>query len=216
MYGGYEGATTCLGEIPVTLIGVGRAALSGPVRGPLRPVRWSAGDGTCRPRQGLPVPNGDRRVRSPRRHRGGPARLHPPPQGHCGGPEPCGGKHVPGRAARLRPPAAPGKRPSRPKDEVLLGFEDFTARLLAWTRWSNTEHQPASLRPCEARLLFRRGRTIPPRCGTCRPRVCGRSLGGRRRAHADHPGHPLQETRLRGGVDEPTGRTPGPASSSGP
>ncbi|MCX4728657.1 hypothetical protein [Streptomyces sp. NBC_01306] len=31
----------------------------------------------------------------------------PPPQGHRGGPEPCGGEHVPGRAARLRPPAAP-------------------------------------------------------------------------------------------------------------
>lgn len=37
----------------------------------------------------------------------------------------------------------PGKRASRPKDEVLLGFEDFTTRLLAWTRWWNTEHCPA-------------------------------------------------------------------------
>ncbi|MFF1459652.1 Mu transposase C-terminal domain-containing protein [Streptomyces sp. NPDC058330] len=47
----------------------------------------------------------------------------------------------------------PGKRASRPKDEVLLGFEDFTARLLDWTRWWNTEHQPAPLRgrtPLEA------------------------------------------------------------------
>ncbi|WP_406500778.1 Mu transposase C-terminal domain-containing protein [Streptomyces sp. NBC_00846] len=40
----------------------------------------------------------------------------------------------------------PGKRPSRPKDEVLLGFEDFTARLLAWTLWWNTEHRPEPLR----------------------------------------------------------------------
>ncbi|EPD54441.1 hypothetical protein HMPREF1211_08563 [Streptomyces sp. HGB0020] len=40
----------------------------------------------------------------------------------------------------------PGKRPSRPKDEVLLGFEEFTARLLAWTSWWNTQHQPAPLR----------------------------------------------------------------------
>ncbi len=31
----------------------------------------------------------------------------PPPQGHRGGTEPGGGEHVPGHAARLRPPAAP-------------------------------------------------------------------------------------------------------------
>ncbi|GAA0906650.1 Mu transposase C-terminal domain-containing protein [Streptomyces asiaticus] len=46
-----------------------------------------------------------------------------------------------------------GKRASRPKDEVLLGFEDFTARLLDWTLWWNTEHRPAPLRgrtPLEA------------------------------------------------------------------
>ncbi|MGW2827173.1 Mu transposase C-terminal domain-containing protein [Streptomyces sp. NPDC001443] len=40
----------------------------------------------------------------------------------------------------------PGKRASRPKDEVLLGFEDFTARLLDWTFWWNTEHRPTPLR----------------------------------------------------------------------
>lgn len=40
----------------------------------------------------------------------------------------------------------PGKRSSRPKGEVLLGFEDFTARLLAWMLWWNTEHRPAPLR----------------------------------------------------------------------
>ncbi|MER7721884.1 Mu transposase C-terminal domain-containing protein [Streptomyces flaveolus] len=47
----------------------------------------------------------------------------------------------------------PGKRSSRPKDEVLLGFEDFTTQLLAWTLWWNTEHRPAPLRgrtPLEA------------------------------------------------------------------
>ncbi|MFJ6239446.1 Mu transposase C-terminal domain-containing protein [Streptomyces griseus] len=49
---------------------------------------------------------------------------------------------LPGYARQPRP----GKRPSRPKDEVLLGFEDFTARLLDWTRWWNTEHRPAPLR----------------------------------------------------------------------
>uniref|UniRef100_UPI003F4BC111 Mu transposase C-terminal domain-containing protein n=1 Tax=Streptomyces microflavus TaxID=1919 RepID=UPI003F4BC111 len=49
---------------------------------------------------------------------------------------------LPGYARQPRP----GKRLSRPKDEVLLGFEDFTARLLDWTRWWNTEHRPAPLR----------------------------------------------------------------------
>ncbi|MGQ4719035.1 transposase [Streptomyces anulatus] len=48
---------------------------------------------------------------------------------------------LPGYARQPRP----GKRPARPKDKVLLGFEDFTARLLAWTRWWNTEHRPAPL-----------------------------------------------------------------------
>ncbi|MBT2429628.1 DDE-type integrase/transposase/recombinase [Streptomyces sp. ISL-112] len=49
---------------------------------------------------------------------------------------------LPGYARQPRP----GKRPSRPKDEVLLSFEDFTARLLDWTRWWNTEHCPVPLR----------------------------------------------------------------------
>ncbi|MGW3660729.1 transposase [Streptomyces sp. NPDC005151] len=56
---------------------------------------------------------------------------------------------LPGYARQPRP----GKRSSRPKDEVLLSFEDFTARLLAWTLWWNTEHRPAPLRgrtPLEA------------------------------------------------------------------
>ncbi|WP_442813854.1 Mu transposase C-terminal domain-containing protein [Streptomyces sp. NBC_01558] len=56
---------------------------------------------------------------------------------------------LPGYARQPRP----GKRPSRPKDEALLGFEEFTARLLAWTSWWNTQHQPAPLRgktPLEA------------------------------------------------------------------
>ena len=48
---------------------------------------------------------------------------------------------LPGYARQPRP----GKRPSRPRDEVLLGFEDFTARLLEWVRWWNTSHQPAPL-----------------------------------------------------------------------
>ncbi|MFF1837967.1 Mu transposase C-terminal domain-containing protein [Streptomyces sp. NPDC058231] len=56
---------------------------------------------------------------------------------------------LPGYARQPRP----GKRASRPKDEVLLTFEDFTARLLSWTLWWNTEHHPAPLRgktPLEA------------------------------------------------------------------
>lgn len=48
---------------------------------------------------------------------------------------------LPGYARQPRP----GKRPARPKDEVLLGFEDFTARLLDWVLWWNTVHQPAPL-----------------------------------------------------------------------
>nr|WP_234336222.1 Mu transposase C-terminal domain-containing protein [Streptomyces sp. NRRL S-1022] len=48
---------------------------------------------------------------------------------------------LPGYARQPRP----GRRCSRPKDEVLLTFEDFTARLLAWTLWWNTEHRPAPL-----------------------------------------------------------------------
>ncbi|KPI33406.1 Integrase catalytic region, partial [Actinobacteria bacterium OV450] len=39
----------------------------------------------------------------------------------------------------------PGRRPGRPKDEVLLGFEDFTARLLGWVEWWNTVHLPGPL-----------------------------------------------------------------------
>ncbi|WP_405953027.1 Mu transposase C-terminal domain-containing protein [Streptomyces prunicolor] len=56
---------------------------------------------------------------------------------------------LPGYARQPRP----GKRASRPKDEVLLGFEDFTTRLLDWMLWWNTEHRPAPLRgktPLEA------------------------------------------------------------------
>ncbi|MFD7056866.1 Mu transposase C-terminal domain-containing protein [Streptomyces mirabilis] len=49
---------------------------------------------------------------------------------------------LPGYARQPRP----GRRSSRPKGEVLLGFEDFTARLLDWTLWWNTEHRPAPLR----------------------------------------------------------------------
>ncbi|MCX5233449.1 IS4 family transposase [Streptomyces sp. NBC_00233] len=39
----------------------------------------------------------------------------------------------------------PGQRPARPRDEVLLDFEDFTARLLDWVSWWNTVHQPDPL-----------------------------------------------------------------------
>ncbi|WP_374113004.1 Mu transposase C-terminal domain-containing protein [Streptomyces sp. WAC 00631] len=56
---------------------------------------------------------------------------------------------LPGYARQPRP----GKRAARPKDEVLLSFEDFTSRLLGWTVWWNTEHRPAPLRgrtPLEA------------------------------------------------------------------
>ncbi|WP_434976180.1 Mu transposase C-terminal domain-containing protein [Streptomyces virginiae] len=39
----------------------------------------------------------------------------------------------------------PGRRRARPKDEALLDFEDFTARLLDWVSWWNTVHQPDPL-----------------------------------------------------------------------
>ncbi|MFE5098073.1 Mu transposase C-terminal domain-containing protein [Streptomyces sp. NPDC056638] len=48
---------------------------------------------------------------------------------------------LPGYAHQPRP----GKRPSWPKEELLLSFEDFTGRLLDWTGWWNTTHQPAPL-----------------------------------------------------------------------
>ncbi len=40
----------------------------------------------------------------------------------------------------------PGRRRARPKDEVLLDFEDFTTRLLDWVAWWNTSHHPAPLK----------------------------------------------------------------------
>ncbi|MFJ9080339.1 Mu transposase C-terminal domain-containing protein [Streptomyces sp. NPDC102278] len=40
----------------------------------------------------------------------------------------------------------PGRRRTRPKDEVLLGFEDFTSRLLDWVTWWNTSHRPEPLK----------------------------------------------------------------------
>ncbi|MFJ3928535.1 Mu transposase C-terminal domain-containing protein [Streptomyces sp. NPDC090022] len=39
----------------------------------------------------------------------------------------------------------PGRRPGRPKDELLLDLEDFTVRLLGWVEWWNTVHQPGPL-----------------------------------------------------------------------
>lgn len=48
---------------------------------------------------------------------------------------------LPGYARQPRP----GKRAARPKDEVLLSFEDFTARLLTWTLWWKTEHRSAAM-----------------------------------------------------------------------
>ncbi|WSP96125.1 Mu transposase C-terminal domain-containing protein (plasmid) [Streptomyces sp. NBC_01232] len=40
----------------------------------------------------------------------------------------------------------PGRRRTRPTDEVLLDFEDFTARLLDWVAWWNTSHHPGPLK----------------------------------------------------------------------
>lgn len=48
---------------------------------------------------------------------------------------------LPGYARQPRP----GKRPSRPRNEALLGFEDFTARLLEWAQWWNAFHRPVPL-----------------------------------------------------------------------
>ena len=38
-----------------------------------------------------------------------------------------------------------GRRGAAPKDEVLLSFQEFTDRLLAWVGWWNTEHRPTAL-----------------------------------------------------------------------
>jgi putative transposase len=75
---------------------------------------------------------------------------------------------LPGYARQPRP----GKRPSRPKDEVLLGFEDFTVRLLDWALWWNTEHRPSPLR---GRTPLEAWQDDPTPLRECRPRICGRS-----------------------------------------
>ncbi|MFD8887321.1 Mu transposase C-terminal domain-containing protein [Streptomyces erythrochromogenes] len=49
---------------------------------------------------------------------------------------------LPGYARQPRP----GRRRARPKDEVLLDFEDFATRLLDWVAWWNTSHHPAPLK----------------------------------------------------------------------
>jgi putative transposase len=49
---------------------------------------------------------------------------------------------LPGYIHRPRP----GKRSSHLKPEVLLTFDEFTARLLDWTDWWNAEHCPPPLR----------------------------------------------------------------------
>ncbi|WP_435882400.1 transposase [Streptomyces kronopolitis] len=49
---------------------------------------------------------------------------------------------LPGYARQPRP----GRRRARPKDEVLLDFEDFTTRLLDWVAWWNTSHHPEPLK----------------------------------------------------------------------
>ncbi|MFD5413510.1 hypothetical protein [Streptomyces nojiriensis] len=40
----------------------------------------------------------------------------------------------------------PGRHRTRPKDEALLDFEDFTTRLLDWVAWWNTSHHPGPLK----------------------------------------------------------------------
>jgi hypothetical protein len=159
--------------VSVTGVGAGRAALRGPARGPLRAVRRPAGEGPGGPRQGFPVQDGDRRIRSPGRGRGGPARLHPPPQRHGGGPEPGGGADVPGRAARLRPPAAPRQTPHPPQGRSPAGLRGLHRP--AAGLGAVVEHLPpvgAAGRQDPASGLAGRS---DPAAGQSRPRTCGPS-----------------------------------------
>ncbi|MEU2395747.1 hypothetical protein [Streptomyces sp. NPDC007369] len=67
-------------------------------------------------------------------------------KGTVEGLKPGGGVDASGLVAGVGAPAAPGgRRRARPKDAVLLGFEDFTARLLDWVEWWDTVHQPGLL-----------------------------------------------------------------------
>ncbi|UXY32401.1 hypothetical protein N8I87_41880 [Streptomyces sp. HUAS TT20] len=75
---------------------------------------------------------------------------------------------LPGYARQPRP----GKRSSRPKDEVLLVSR--TSPPGCGTGCCGGTPSTAPPR-CGARLRLRRGRTIPPRCGTCPRQICGRS-----------------------------------------
>jgi hypothetical protein len=86
---------------------------------------------------------------------------------------------------------------------VLLGFEEFTARLLAWTLWRNTGHQPAPLRgktPLEAW----QDDPTPLRDA---PRICGRRVtvlpvrrhpGARRPQNADAAATNASDRAIRG------------------
>jgi hypothetical protein len=50
-------------------------------------------------------------------------------------------RRLPAHRSGTGGPATP-VLPSRPREQVLVGFEDFTARLLEWVSWWNTEHRP--------------------------------------------------------------------------
>ncbi|WTD39889.1 transposase family protein (plasmid) [Streptomyces sp. NBC_01643] len=77
----------------------------------------------------------------------------PPSQGHCGGPEPGGGEHVPGRAARLCPPASFRQAGCPSEGRGAARLRGLHRPAAVWTVWWNTEHRPAPLRgrtPLEA------------------------------------------------------------------
>ncbi|GHJ34382.1 hypothetical protein TPA0910_88150 [Streptomyces hygroscopicus subsp. sporocinereus] len=102
----------------------------------------------------------------------------------------------------------PGKRPSRPKDEVLLSFEDSTARLLDWTRWWNTEHRPEPLR---GRTPLQAWQDDPtPLRDVPAADLWTFTLEDAGTRTLTNPRSPFPQTRLRGCVDDGSGRDPGP------
>jgi putative transposase len=109
---------------------------------------------------------------------------------------------LPGYARQPRP----GKRPSRPRDEVLLSFEDFSpAAGLDTVVEHRAPPRPAAW-PDPAGGVADRPDPAAGRAGRGSVDV---HPGGRRYPRADHPRCPLQETRLRGAVDDRPGGDPG-------
>ncbi|WP_349498224.1 hypothetical protein [Streptomyces lavendulae] len=69
----------------------------------------------------------------------------------------------------------PGRRPGRPKDELLLDFEGFTVRLLGWVQWWNTCYLP---QPLGGKTPLQAWEADRLRWGRSARRSCGRSRWG--------------------------------------